>query len=97
MQISLKLDDELFIRLDKLANETQRSKSFYIKKALATLLDDFDDYKDAIKSLKENQDEKYFTIDEIASKYGILLWKSYLTNRLIKIFLSLIIPCNMLF
>ncbi|EAI4415664.1 ribbon-helix-helix protein, CopG family [Campylobacter fetus] len=73
MQVSFRLDDDLADRLDNLAKETKRSKSFYFKEAISNLLDDFDDYKDAIKSIKDSENEKTYTIDDMSKKYGILL------------------------
>jgi len=44
MIVTVRLDDQLESRLDKLASETHRSKSFYIKKAIKEYLDDREDY-----------------------------------------------------
>ncbi|QYA64603.1 hypothetical protein J5249_00477 [Campylobacter fetus subsp. fetus] len=73
MQVSFRLDDDLADRLDNLAKETKRSKSFYFKEAISNLLDDFDDYKDAIKSIKDSENEKTYTIDDMSKNMEFCL------------------------
>ena len=43
--VSFRLTDSLAKYLDEVAQETQRSKTFIIKKALQQYLDDFSDYQ----------------------------------------------------
>lgn len=73
MQISFRLDDDLAKRLNELSQDTKRSKSFYIQEAIKNLIDDYDDYKDAISSINESKNEKTYSIDDMAFMYGIKL------------------------
>ena len=41
--LSIRLDDELESRLDRLARLTGRSKSFYVKQAIADQIEDLED------------------------------------------------------
>lgn len=52
--IAIRLPKELETRLEKVANETQRSKSYYIRKALEQFLEDREDYLLAVARLEEN-------------------------------------------
>ena len=45
---SVRLPDDIETKLDKLCAATHRSKSFYIKEALANYLDDIADYSEAL-------------------------------------------------
>jgi RHH-type rel operon transcriptional repressor/antitoxin RelB len=50
-QISIRLDDDIVQELDKLAKETGRSKTFYVKQAILEQLEDLKDYFAAKKEL----------------------------------------------
>ncbi len=55
--ISVSLSDELFKILDNFSEKEERTKSYYIKKALenyfAQRLEEEEDYKDVVQSLAE--------------------------------------------
>jgi len=55
--ISVSLSDELFKMLDNFSEKEERTKSYYIKKALenyfAQRLEEEEDYKDVVQSLAE--------------------------------------------
>ena len=55
--ISISLPDNLSAMLDKLSKNEERTKSYYIKKALENYftqkLEDEEDYKDVVNSLAE--------------------------------------------
>jgi RHH-type rel operon transcriptional repressor/antitoxin RelB len=47
--LSIRLPEEMEARINRLANSTQRSKSFFVKEALTNYLDDMEDYYDVLK------------------------------------------------
>lgn len=51
--VAVRLPKELDERLDRVANETHRSKSYYIRKALELYLEDKEDYLLAVARLEE--------------------------------------------
>lgn len=51
--IAVRLPKELEMQLDRVASETHRSKSYYIRKALEQFLEDREDYLLAISRLEE--------------------------------------------
>jgi RHH-type transcriptional regulator, rel operon repressor / antitoxin RelB len=51
--VAVRLPKELDERLDRVANETHRSKSYYIRKALELFLEDKEDYLLAVARLEE--------------------------------------------
>lgn len=52
--IAVRLPKELEEQLEKVAHETHRSKSYYIRKALEQYLEDREDYLLAVARLEEN-------------------------------------------
>lgn len=52
--LAIRLPKELETQLEKVVNETHRSKSYYIRKALEQFLEDREDYLLAIARLEEN-------------------------------------------
>ena len=47
--LSIRLPEEMEARINRLAESTQRSKSFFVKEALRNYLDDMEDYYDVLK------------------------------------------------
>ena len=47
--LSIRLPEEMEARINRLAESTQRSKSFFVKEALNNYLDDMEDYYDVLK------------------------------------------------
>jgi len=47
--LSIRLPEEMEARIKRLADSTQRSKSFFVKEALTNYLDDMEDYYDVLK------------------------------------------------
>ena len=56
--VSLRLPDEISIRLTELANQTGRSKTFYMIEAITEHLDDLEDYYLASKIIERIRKEK---------------------------------------
>jgi len=51
--IAVRLPKELAVQLEMIANETHRSKSYYVRKALEKFLEDREDYLLAVARLEE--------------------------------------------
>ena len=51
--LTVRLEDELERQLDKLAEETGRSKAYFIREAIKKYLEDRSDYLLALKRLEE--------------------------------------------
>lgn len=51
--VAVRLPDELEEKLENLSNQTGRSKSYYMKKALEIYLEDREDYLLAVARLEE--------------------------------------------
>ena len=68
--ISVRLPEEMETRIDNLAKSTQRSKSFFIKEALANYLDDMEDYYEVLKRKNDTQ-RNLISLEELESALGI--------------------------
>jgi RHH-type transcriptional regulator, rel operon repressor / antitoxin RelB len=63
MPLSIRLPDEINERLDFLASQTGRTKAFYIRQALAEMIDDFEDYylaADILDRIRKGKEPTYF-------------------------------------
>ncbi len=67
--ITVRLDPEMEERLKRLAEETGRSKSFYVKQAIENYLEDREDYMLALSVLEKNEPRK--TITEVRRELGL--------------------------
>ena len=59
MPVSIRLPEELHRRLDFLARQTGRTKTFYIRKALLESIDDLEDYylaADVLERLRKGEE-----------------------------------------
>ena len=70
---SIRLDDELDARLERIARLTGRSKSFYVKQALAEQIQDLEDLYLARKVAKRVTDgrERLIPLDELERELGV--------------------------
>ena len=70
---SIRLDDELDARLERIARLTGRSKSFYVKQALAAQIQDLEDLYLARKVAKRVTDgrERLIPLDELERELGV--------------------------
>ena len=68
--VSLRLPDELARKLNDIAKETERSKSFIIQKAIESYLDDFADLQVALDRLQDKTD-KVISSAEMKKTLGI--------------------------
>ncbi|MFZ7217254.1 type II toxin-antitoxin system RelB family antitoxin [Avibacterium avium] len=73
MTITVRLPDELQQRLDHLATETGRAKSFYIKQALETYLEDLEDLLLANATLERVRSgkEKTYTLKDVENELNL--------------------------
>jgi len=62
--LSVRLPETMMARLNALCQETRRSKSFYIKEALQSYLEDMEDLYIALER-KANPHAKYYTSEEV--------------------------------
>jgi len=66
--ISFRAPKELSERLDIVASETERKKTFHIIKAIEHYLDKYADLQISLDRLK-NKDDKLISIKEVNSRY----------------------------
>ncbi len=71
--LAVRLPESLENRLNALSIKTQRSKSFYVKKALERLLEEEEDYADALVSFEEylRSGKKGYSLEEMKQRYGL--------------------------
>ena len=55
--MSLRLSDDVFAELVKLADVTDRSKSYLVKKAIEQYLEEYSDYKIALDRINDSDDK----------------------------------------
>ncbi len=63
------LDSETEAKLENLAHETGRTKSYYVKQAIKTFLEDREDYLLALAVLERNEPRK--TLAEVRKDLGL--------------------------
>ncbi|MCC7519364.1 MAG: ribbon-helix-helix protein, CopG family [Verrucomicrobiae bacterium] len=54
--VSIRLPDVLAKELDHIADETERSRSFHVQKALESYIEDFADVQIALDRLRDSKD-----------------------------------------
>ena len=62
MPVSIRLPDDIDRRLEFLARQTGRTKTFYILKALVERIDDLEDYylaADVLERIREGKENSY--------------------------------------
>jgi len=71
--LAVRLPEELEKRLTALSKRTNRSKSFYVKRALQTFLEDEEDYLAAEEAYSEylRSGKKGYTADQIKEIYNL--------------------------
>lgn len=70
---SIRLDDDLDARLERLARLTGRSKSFYVKQALEEQIEDLEDLYLARKVAKRVAEgrERVIPLEELEREFGV--------------------------
>lgn len=71
--LGVRLPESLEKRLDALAVQTHRSKSYYVKRALTEFLEEQEDYLLATSQYEDflKSGKKAIPLDEIKKKYGL--------------------------
>jgi len=71
--LGVRLPAEIERRLDALAQETGRTKSYYVREALLEYLDDLEDIYLAEKRLEDLRAgrSKTYTLDEVEQRLGL--------------------------
>jgi RHH-type rel operon transcriptional repressor/antitoxin RelB len=67
--LTLRVEDDLSSRLDQLAHETGRSKSYYARLAIQQFLEDREDYLLGIAVIERN--ESTISLDELERELGL--------------------------
>jgi RHH-type rel operon transcriptional repressor/antitoxin RelB len=72
--LSIRLDDDLAARLERLARTTGRSKSFYVKQAIEDHIEDLEDLYIAQKVLERIADgrERLIPLEDLERKLGMV-------------------------
>ncbi|MGA2851423.1 MAG: DUF6290 family protein [Terracidiphilus sp.] len=72
--LAIRLPEEIEKRLDALAKETGRTKSFYVREAILEHLDDLEDIYLAEQRLADIRAGKSTTVslDEVMERYGMV-------------------------
>ncbi|MDQ7046473.1 MAG: ribbon-helix-helix domain-containing protein [Sulfurovum sp.] len=68
--ISIRLPEEMEIRIIRLAESTRRSKSFFVKEALNNYLDDMEDYYEVLKRQNE-ETRNLISLEELENALGV--------------------------
>jgi len=68
--LTLRVDDQLDRKLRQLAKETERPKSYFIKKALELYLQEYDDYQIAL-SRRADKDDEILSMAQMRKALGI--------------------------
>ena len=68
--ISIRLPDEIARLLEKVAAETERSRSFHVQKAVVRYLDEFADAQIALDRLRD-KDDPLITAGEMRRTLGL--------------------------
>lgn len=80
--LTVRIPDGLDAVLQKFCETDERSKSWFVKKALQTYLEDLEDYRIGVNALEEFEkgDRKTYSLDEVAAECGIEL-KSHTKSK----------------
>lgn len=68
--ISIRLPQEMEDRITKLAESTQRPKSFFVKEALSNYLDDMEDYYEVLKR-QNDKTRNLISLEELENALGV--------------------------
>ncbi len=68
--LTLRVEDQLDRKLRKLAKETERPKSYFIKKALELYLEEYEDYQIAL-ARRADKDDGIMTMAQMRKALGV--------------------------
>jgi RHH-type rel operon transcriptional repressor/antitoxin RelB len=71
--ITCRVEDEIEDRLERLASETHRTKSFYVREAILKSLDEMEDVylADQVIERIRKGEEKTYSLDEVEARLGL--------------------------
>lgn len=71
--VTVRIDDALDARLEDLARQTNRTKSFYVREALLKVIDDIEDVYLADKRMEDLRAgrSRTYTVDEVEARLGL--------------------------
>ena len=69
--LAVRLPEDIEVRLDKLAKQTGRAKSFYVREALNEYLADLEDFYLAEKRMNSYSAAKAIPLDDLMREYGV--------------------------
>ena len=67
---SMRLEEKLDRKLQRLAKDTERPKSYFIKKALELYLDEYDEYQIAL-ARRADKDDEALTLAQARKALGL--------------------------
>ena len=68
--LTFRLDEQLTRKLQKLSKETERPKSYFLKKALTLYFDEYQDYETAL-ARRADKDEEVLTLTQMKKVLGV--------------------------
>ncbi len=68
--LTLRVEDQLDRKLQRLAKETERPKSYFIKKALELYLQEYEDYQIAL-ARRADKDDEILTMVQMRKALGV--------------------------
>jgi RHH-type rel operon transcriptional repressor/antitoxin RelB len=68
--LTLRVEDQLDRKLQRLAKETERPKSYFIKKALELYLQEYEDYQIAL-ARRADKDDEILTMAQMRKALGV--------------------------
>jgi len=68
--LTLRVEDQLNRKLQRLAKETERPKSYFIKKALELYLEEYEDYQIAL-ARRASKDDEILTMTQMRKALGV--------------------------
>ncbi|ART83364.1 CopG family transcriptional regulator [Oceanisphaera profunda] len=73
MSTSIRLPKDIELRLNQLALETGRSKSFYLRELIENGLDDLEDYylADSVMERVRQGKEELYSLDDVERELGL--------------------------
>jgi len=71
--LTVRVEDEIAQRLEILASETNRSKSFYVREAILSSLDDLEDVHLADQAMERIRkgEEKTYSLEEVEAHLNL--------------------------
>ena len=68
--LTLRVEDQIHRKLQRLAKETERPKSYFIKKALELYLQEYEDYQIAL-ARRADKDDEILTMAQMRKALGV--------------------------